>query len=1077
MCDDNIEIGVTEITNNILVSATATDQIIDINVLEEVENVELTITPSVVEVNIEVTQELITEEVTIDANTCVNIIDVSVTDATDNVTLNITPSLVEVNINRGENNLSIEEYETFDDLPTIGDTDTYYITLDDNKFWRWDSIDEVYVEISDSDDKVPYLGAIDDVDLGEFGIKAGWFGLDNTPTTPPNVAGTITWNNSDGTADLILKGGNVTLQIGQEQVVRVVNKTGATLTEAAYKVVRIRTKAEGGAQGQRLAVLLAQANTKANHTGILGLVTETISNNQEGFITTFGNVSKINTTGSLQGETWEDGDVLWLSATTAGNLTNIEPSVHPVLIGYVVYAHANNGKIFVTNGQQIDELNELHDVNITSAVNKDALIYNSATSVWENKPLSSFLTASAPLSLTSNVLSISEANATTDGYISLEDWNYFSAKQQALSGTGFVKISGSTISYDNTIYTPQSRTLTINGDSYDLSADRSWSISVGSGMRNVSSFVATGGQTTFTIVGGYTAGLVDVFVNGARLNSADYTATNGTTVVLAIGVVANDIVDIINYVASLTSGLTGAGTTNYIAKWSGSSALTNSLIFDNGTNVGIGTASPTSGYALDVVGSILSRVASGNTSIVVQTNNANGAFNAIAGTGLEIATDGTNQNIVFRTGVSEKMRILANGNVGINTTSPSQKLDVNGAIKTSGNFFSVNNTPFSSNGTITYHDTVGLVLKGATGFSFDFSIYNPAGNVLIGNPTGTNNVVFSGTGMVGIGLSNPTYKLDVVGDARITGQFNLINNNIIFSDAATGHTYHTFNRSSSTWEQMLRWRTAGSDRWYIGIQGGAESFGIYGAVAGANAITITTSNNVGIGTTSPNATLSVLSNSSNSWGLSLYGRSVDNASTINFFNNAASTRYGFIYSDNTIIQIGTVGAIPLAISTNGVERIRIAANGGVGIGTTNPTEILNVYTAQIKWLVNLQHGNGTQFFVNFLNPSGGQVGSIMGNGTTTSYNITSDYRVKEDLKPIKGLEQVSKINVYDFKFKNSTNRMDGVIAHELQEVLPYAVTGIKDGKNMQSVDYSKIVPILVQSIKELNAEVQLLKAK
>jgi hypothetical protein len=602
MCDDNIEIGVTEITNNILVSAQPTDQIIDINVLEEIENIELTITPSLVEVNIDVTQELITEVVTVDANTCVNIVDVTITDATDNVVLNITPSLVEVNINRGENNLNIEEYDTFADLPTIGDNDTYYITLDDNKFWRWDAIDEVYVEISDSDDKVPYLGAIDDVDLGEFGIKSNWFGLDNTPTSPPNVAGTITWNNSDGTADLILKGGNVTLQIGQEQVVRVVNKTGATLNEAAYKVVRIRTKAEGGAQGQRLAVLLAQANTKANHTGILGLVTETISNNQEGFITTFGNVSKINTTGSLQGETWEDGDVLWLSATTAGNLTNIEPSVHPVLIGYVVYAHANQGKIFVTNGQQIDELNELHDVNITSAVNKDALIYNSATSVWENKPLSSFLTASAPLSLASNVLSISQADATTNGYLTSADWNYFSAKQSALSGTGFVKISGSTISYDNTIYTPQSRTLTINGDSYDLSADRSWSISVGSGMRNVSSFIATLGQTTFTIIGGYTAGLVDVFVNGVRLNTSDYTATNGTTVVLGVGLVANDIVDIINYVASLTSGLTGSGTTNYISKWSGSSNLTNSLIYDNGTNVGISNASPA--YKLDINGSL-----------------------------------------------------------------------------------------------------------------------------------------------------------------------------------------------------------------------------------------------------------------------------------------------------------------------------------------------------------------------------------------------------------------------------------------------------------------------------------------
>jgi hypothetical protein len=112
-----------------------------------------------------------------------------------------------------------------------------------------------------------------------------------------------------------------------------------------------------------------------------------------------------------------------------------------------------------------------------------------------------------------------------------------------------------------------------------------------------------------------------------------------------------------------------------------------------------------------------------------------------------------------------------------------------------------------------------------------------------------------------------------------------------------------------------------------------------------------------------------------------------------------------------------------------------------------------------------------------MNPSGGQVGSIMGNGSNASFNTTSDYRLKEDLKPIKGLEQVSKINVYDFKWKNSNDRMDGVLAHELQEILPFAVTGIKDGKENQQVDYSKIVPVLVQAIKELNSKIELLEAK
>ena len=72
---------------------------------------------------------------------------------------------------------------------------------------------------------------------------------------------------------------------------------------------------------------------------------------------------------------------------------------------------------------------------------------------------------------------------------------------------------------------------------------------------------------------------------------------------------------------------------------------------------------------------------------------------------------------------------------------------------------------------------------------------------------------------------------------------------------------------------------------------------------------------------------------------------------------------------------------------------------------------------------------------------------------------------------------VSKIPVYDYKWKADESRSYGVMAHELAEVLPQAVTGEKDAKEMQSVDYSKIVPLLVKSIQELKAEIELLKNK
>jgi hypothetical protein len=186
----------------------------------------------------------------------------------------------------------------------------------------------------------------------------------------------LVWNDVTGTYQFALKGGNINLQIGQEEVVRVVNKTSSNLLKSEYKVVRIRKQSEGGSQGQRLAVLLAQADTQANHSGILGLVSEDILNNQEGFITTFGYITNINTTGTLQSETWLDGDALYLSETVAGGITNIEPSNHPVQLGWVTYAHNINGKIFIKVQEGVDEFKELHDVSITNIAKGNTVEYN-----------------------------------------------------------------------------------------------------------------------------------------------------------------------------------------------------------------------------------------------------------------------------------------------------------------------------------------------------------------------------------------------------------------------------------------------------------------------------------------------------------------------------------------------------------------------------------------------------------------------------------------------------------------------------------------------------------------------------
>jgi hypothetical protein len=237
-----------------------------------------------------------------------------------------------------------------------------------------------------SANKVPYSGASGDVNLGEYAIKAGQIDLDTSPTGTATV-GTTRWNDTIGSSETTLKGGSVILKNGVDLVARVVNKVSpnTTLTKAAYQAVRV-----SGAQGQRLAIALAQANNDNNSADTLGLVIETIAANQEGFIMTVGQLESINTTGSLQGETWADGDILYLSPTTAGRITNVKPTApnHIVIIGYVEYAHANNGKLYVKvmNGW---ELGELHDVDTTESkttpVDADAvLLQDSAdSSIWK----------------------------------------------------------------------------------------------------------------------------------------------------------------------------------------------------------------------------------------------------------------------------------------------------------------------------------------------------------------------------------------------------------------------------------------------------------------------------------------------------------------------------------------------------------------------------------------------------------------------------------------------------------------------------------------------------------------------
>jgi len=227
--------------------------------------------------------------------------------------------------------------------------------------------------------------------------------------------------------------------------------------------------------------------------------------------------------------------------------------------------------------------------------------------------------------------------------------------------------------------------------------------------------------------------------------------------------------------------------------------------------------------------------------------------------------------------------------------------------------------------------------------------------------------------------------------------------------------------------------------------------------------------NVGIGTSSPQGALEVV-------GLSYFTRS----SQSTLFN----PNYG---GANTHAQLQVIGNMALAFATNGDnERMRITSGGNVLIGKNNETFSNTGVELRANGNIRAIIDGATAVQLNRLTSNGdiiefwretALVGSISVTTTGTSYNIISDYRLKEDLKEINGLEKLSQIKVYDFKWKIDGSRMDGVIAHELAEVIPYAVLGKKDAKEMQQVDYSKLVPILVKAVQELEARIKQLENK
>jgi hypothetical protein len=276
--------------------------------------------------------------------------------------------------------------------------------------------------------------------------------------------GIDTWLN----LDYVPEGGGGT-SYPENLFLTVVNKTGDNLLATGYKVLKVQT-----AQGQRLAVDYALADSDANSADTIGVVYENINNNQTGKIVVIGELTGLNTTGSLQGETWDDGDLLFLSPFVDGGITNIRPTApnHGVIIGYVVYSHVNQGKIYIKidNGY---EIGELHNCYLPTPSNNDGIFWNSTTTRYENKSIATALgyTPANQTDLNNKGYNIT-LSSTTNAFSPADSTTYYFGSARApsvtskdnaiiITKTGTIKQIGIVTVINTTLSTTENSTLSV----------------------------------------------------------------------------------------------------------------------------------------------------------------------------------------------------------------------------------------------------------------------------------------------------------------------------------------------------------------------------------------------------------------------------------------------------------------------------------------------------------------------------------------------------------------------------------------------------------------------------------------
>jgi hypothetical protein len=448
-----------------------------------------------------------------------------------------------------------------------------------------------------------------------------------TGSNTDGAAGTMSWNATEETVDLVTDQGAVTGHLMESAYYNTRNTTGTPIT-IGRAVMAAGTTGNTG----RILIAPAIADGTVNSEYILGITAQTIGNNANGKVQHFGKIRGIQTNGANFGETWVDDDVLFCSAATPGYLTKVQPAAPnlKVPIATVIHAHPSNGTLFI-RPSHFPDLNQINDVQLTSPTTGQTLIYNASTGVWSNQ-------TPADSSSTNELQTLSVA-----------------ANTATLSnGGGSVTIAGAGI---NTVGTAGT-TITVTGTEVDGSVSNELqTLSTGTNtltLSNGGGTVTVDTDPASDVTGSGASGQVS-FWTGAQTQSGDNGLFwNNTTKRLGIGTTSpTQALHLLDGSILLSEGFpVRFGSSNLLNGNTQGLDITNSSFvvrarFTNAGNLLIGNTTGTA--RLHVVGS-----GSTSSTWTAQFHNSAGNNNALM--------------------------IRDDGNVGVGTSSPIAKLHIEGNV-------------------------------------------------------------------------------------------------------------------------------------------------------------------------------------------------------------------------------------------------------------------------------------------------------------------------------------------------------------------------------------------------------------